>query len=253
MPEAADVADGLRYARCMPTAVLIGANRGLGLGFARYLLQAGYELHATVRDPENCSDLRALAEQPAPSGGGQGSLNIYALEVACADSRRNFVDQLGLGQIDLLIHNAGIYGPSRVTMGSMDEDTWKQVLWVDTVAPLMCVQELLPKIRAASNAKIALLTSRVGSIADNQSGAGYFYRSAKAGLNAAGRSLALDLAPEGISVLLLHPGWVKTDMGGDNAPLEIPESIDGMMEQIDLLSVENSGRFVDWSGTELPW
>ncbi len=106
---------------------------------------------------------------------------------------------------------------------------------------------------SADGARVALLTSRVGSIADNQSGAGYYYRSSKAGLNAAGRSLALDLATEGIHVLLLHPGWVRTDMGGENAPLEVPESIEGMMEQIDQLSAENSGQFVDWSGTEIPW
>ncbi len=239
----------------MPNAVLIGANRGLGLGFARHLLQTGYDLHATVRNPDSCDELRSLsaADAPAAEGCGEGSLNIYPLEVACADSRARIGEQLNVDSIDLLIHNAGIYGPSQVLVDSMDEDTWKEVLWVDTVAPLMCVQTLLPRIRAADQPKIALLTSRVGSIADNQSGAGYFYRSAKAGLNAAGRSLALDLAPENISVLLLHPGWVRTDMGGPNAPLEIPESIDGMMEQIDQLTMETSGRFVDWSGTELPW
>lgn len=238
----------------MPTAVLIGANRGLGLGFARYLLRAGYDLHATVRNPDSCAELQALAKPAdvAP-GSSYGSLSIYPLEVACADSRQAFGEQLAADSVNLLIHNAGIYGPSSVQVDTMDEETWKEVLWVDTIAPLMCVQQLLPRLRNADHAKIALLTSRVGSIADNQSGAGYFYRSAKAGLNAAGRSLALDLATDQIPVLLLHPGWVRTDMGGENAPLEVPESIAGMMEQIDLLSLENSGQFVDWSGTEIPW
>jgi len=232
----------------MPTAVLIGANRGLGLGFARYLLQAGYDLHATIRNPDSCHELRAVGET-SPSG----NLVLHTLDVANCDSRRAFCDQLDVGAIDLLIHNAGIYGPSQVPLGTIDVETWQQILWVNTIAPVMCVQELLPRLRAANGAKVALLTSRVGSIADNQSGAGYYYRSSKAGLNAAGRSLALDLAAEGIHVLLLHPGWVRTDMGGENAPLEVPESIDGMMEQIDQLSAENSGQFVDWSGTQIPW
>jgi NAD(P)-dependent dehydrogenase (short-subunit alcohol dehydrogenase family) len=231
----------------MPSAVLIGANRGLGLGFAKNLLRAGYDLHATVRDPNACSELMQLGES-CPQ-----QLHVYPFEVTNAESRRHFVDTLAISQIDLLIHNAGIYGPPKVPLGTIDEETWKQVLWVDTVAPLLLVQDLLPRLRAADAAKIALLTSKVGSIADNDYGACYFYRSAKAGLNAAGRSLAIDLTPEGISVILLHPGWVRTDMGGEAAPLEVPESVAGMLQQIEQLSIQTTGRFVDYSGAHIPW
>lgn len=131
------------------------------------------------------------------------------------------------------------------------------MLHIDTVAPLLVAQELLPNLRAAAQAnglaKIAFLSSKMGSIGDNGSGGSYMYRSAKAGLNAAARSLSIDLATEHIAVRLLHPGWVATDMGGASAPLQIDESVAGMLQQIDALELASSGSFVDWSGAAIPW
>lgn len=230
----------------MENVLVIGGNRGLGFGFVQSLLdRKAYFVHATTRDLEASEDLRALQDHP--------QLRLHALDVAKEDARAEFVEELDGLPLDLVIHNAGIYGPHGLNLGELPETEWRKVLHVDTVAPLLMAQALLPNLKAASPSRIAFLTSRMGSIADNGSGGSYLYRSAKAGLNAAVRSLALDLQADGISVLLLHPGWVQTRMGGDHAPLTVEESVRGMLERIREMDLESSGRFVDWSGEEIPW
>lgn len=152
-----------------------------------------------------------------------------------------------------MIHNAGIYGPHGLQIGELPEQEWQKVLHVDTVAPLLMAQALHKNLKQGTAPRIAFLTSRMGSIADNGSGGSYLYRSAKAGLNAAVRSLALDWRADGIATVLLHPGWVRTRMGGETAPLGIEESVRGMIERIRETNLENSSRFVDWRGEEIPW
>jgi len=233
----------------MKKVLVVGANRGLRLGFTEALLSRGYEVVATVREPLHAALLEKMAAE-AP-------LDILQLDVACADSRRRFFRAMTARKIDTVIHNAGIYGPRGVIAGELPEKAWMEVLHVDTVAPLMVVQGLLPQLRqnaaAAHPTAIHFLTSRMGSIADNGSGGNYLYRSAKAGLNAAVRSLALDLAGDGIRVQLLHPGWVQTGMGGEQAPLTVQESVEGLLERCAELEMADSGRFVDWTGAEIPW
>lgn len=233
----------------MKDVLVIGANRGLGLGFVEALLARGCHVVATVREPMHAGMLtKRAAVEP---------LEILALDVGKADSRERFHRDMASRKIDTVIHNAGIYGPRGLQAGELTEDAWMEVLHIDTVAPLLTAQGLLPQMRASATAgkktSFHFLTSLMGSIGDNGSGGSYLYRSAKAGLNAAVRSLSLDLASEDIAVQLLHPGWVRTGMGGERAPLEIKESVAGMIERIDELTLPQSGRFVDYSGKALPW
>lgn len=238
----------------LPTLV-IGASRGLGRGFVEQLLARGESVYATTRRPQ---DAEALVELAAGLGGDAPTrLRTFELDVADPASREAFFVALGEQPIGTVIYNAGIYGPRGLAPGELPEQEWLEVLHVDTVAPLMVAQGLLPHLRAAATTgttvKLAFLTSLMGSIADNGSGGSYLYRSAKAGLNAAVRSLALDLAEDDIAVRLLHPGWVRTDMGGAQAPLDIDTSVAGMLARIDELDASLSGTFVDWSGSSLPW
>lgn len=231
----------------MRTSLVVGASRGLGRGFVEQLLARGDHVLATVRSESDAEALSAL-----PNQGGR--LEIMALDVADADSRSGFAAELSDRPIDLLIHNAGIYGTKGLTVGELPEEEWLEVLHVNSVAPLLVAQALLPNLRAAQGpAKIAFLTSKMGSIGDNGSGGSYQYRSSKAALNAAGFSLSLDLASDGIAVVLLHPGWVATDMGGDNAPLGVQQSVEGMLARIDETELATSGRFVDYAGESIPW
>jgi len=233
----------------MKDAVVIGANRGLGLGFTAALLARDCRVVATVRKALEASMLEKMAiENP---------LEILQLDVTDAASRARFHRDMATRTVDTVIHNAGIYGPRGLGIGELPEDAWREVLHVDTVAPLLTIQGLLPQLRKSAAAghptAIHVLTSRMGSIADNGSGGNYLYRSAKAGLNAAVHSLALDLENDGIRVQLLHPGWVQTSMGGDQAPLTVEESVAGMLARMDELEMGDTGRFVDWSGAEIPW
>lgn len=231
----------------MQTSLVIGASRGLGRGFVEQLLARGDHVLATVRKEADAEELGEL-----PNQGGR--LEIFQLDVADAASRAAFIDELGDRPIDLLIHNAGIYGTKGLAPGQLPEDEWLDVLHVNSVAPLMVAQALLPNLRASEGpATIAFLTSKMGSIGDNGSGGSYLYRSSKAALNAAGYSLALDLAGDDIAVVLLHPGWVATDMGGEQAPLDVQQSVEGMIARIGETDASNSGRFVDYAGESIPW
>ncbi|MCH2100317.1 MAG: SDR family oxidoreductase [Planctomycetes bacterium] len=236
----------------MTSTLVVGASRGLGRGFVERLLTRGDQVIATTRNEADADVLHTIAS----SLGANNRLETLSCDVAIADSRSALAEALDGRAIHTLIHNAGIYGPKGICMGELPETDWKRVLHVNTIAPILTAQALLPQLRAGATkggAKVAFLTSLMGSITDNSSGGSYLYRSAKAGLNAAARSLAIDLAPDEISVLLLHPGWVQTDMGGIAAPLEIGESVAGMLARIDNLSLSDSGSFVNWSGKSLPW
>ncbi|MET4710380.1 NAD(P)-dependent dehydrogenase (short-subunit alcohol dehydrogenase family) [Endozoicomonas sp. NE43] len=153
-------------------------------------------------------------------------------------------------RIDLLINNAGMYG-ERLSFGEVTEQEWMKVLRVNTVAPLLVVQELVDLM--ADDGKVLLMTSKMGSIEDNTSGGSYIYRSSKAALNAVGKSLAHDLSGRGISVAICHPGWVQTDMGGPNALITTETSIHGLREVMEQLTVDTSGQFFSYDGSTISW
>ncbi len=232
----------------MPNVVVTGCSRGIGLEFVRQLLARGDRVLAGARRPESSEELMALADAH------REQLTVLPLDVTNAAHRANLVATLGAqGTVDLLINNAGVYGPNADRLGQTDEAGWLETFRVNTIAPRQMVEALLPALQRASHPRIALLTSKMGSIADNGSGGLYCYRSSKAALNAVGMSLARDLADRGILTLLLHPGWVLTDMGGPEAEITVTESVSAMLHTLDGASETDNGRFIDIDGSTIPW
>jgi NAD(P)-dependent dehydrogenase (short-subunit alcohol dehydrogenase family) len=222
----------------VPTVLITGAGRGIGLEFARQYAAAGWRVVATAR-----GEADALAALP-------GEIRIESLDMRDFAALEAFPERLGGEPLDLFIANAGVSGPQRIgTSAAADE--WQQVHAVNAVAPVLLAESLLPHLLAARG-KLAAMTSRMGSIADS-SGGYVAYRASKAALNAAWRALALDLAGRPVSLVLLHPGWAQTDMGGPSATLPVAASVAGLRQVIAALRPEDSGAFLDYQGRTLPW
>lgn len=226
----------------MPTVLVTGANRGLGLEFVRQYAADGWRVRACCRAPGDAHELKALA----------GDIKVHGLDVADLDSIRALADTLAGEAIDVLVNNAGVYG-RRQSLRSIDYRAWLSMLQVNVLGAVATTEAFLPHLERGGMKRVALITSQMGSIADNSSGGAYAYRSSKAALNAAGRSLAVDLAPDGFIVLLLHPGWVRTDMGGPGGKIDPPESVAGMRRGIADAKPRHSGRFFRYDGSEIPW
>ena len=230
----------------MANILITGTNRGIGLEFVKQYLAAGHHVFATCRDPANAGELSSLAE-------GNPSLTLLALDVGSDASIDALPGQLAGVAIDIFINNAGVYGPRDVEVGKMDGSEWSTVFRINAIAPLLVTQALMQNLRAGQDKVLAYITSKMGSIADNQGGGSYIYRSSKAALNAAVRSLAIDHAHEGFKAAVLHPGWVRTDMGGPNGLIDTTTSVSGLIEVIDQLDHEKSGGFFNYDGNEIPW
>lgn len=231
----------------MSTVLITGANRGLGLEFSRQYAEAGWRVLACCRDPDRADELRRLASV-------WPTLALYRLDVGDFAAVDALARELAAESIDVLLNNAGVYGDSAQTpFGALDYDLWQKVLRIDTLAPMKLAEAFLPHVERSQTKLIVAITSLMGSIADNGGGGSIMYRSAKAALNAAMKSLSIDLRGRGVGVLLLHPGWVKTDMGGPNAPTLPEESVSGMRRVIATYAPSDSGRFLDFRGQELPW
>jgi len=230
----------------MPQTLLItGANRGIGLALTRLYAQEGWQIHACCRHPEQADDLLRLA-------GDYPGLSLHALDVAESDQIRTLARQLS-GPIDILCNNAGIYGPADTRFGHTDEQAWLECLRVNCIAPMKMAEAFVEQLASSQRKTLANLTSKMGSMADNGSGGSYLYRSSKAALNAVMKSAALDLRPRGIKVALLHPGWVKTDMGGPNAEISTAQSASQMRTILEQMRLEDSGTFYDIDGSLIPW
>ena len=158
-----------------------------------------------------------------------------------------------LPALDVLINNAGYYGPKGYGFGNTDIDEWRKVLEINTIAPLKLVEALFPNLQKGQLKKIACLSSKVGSMTENTSGGGYIYRSSKAALNSVVKSLSNDLSSQDFTVLALHPGWVQTEMGGPNALIDTQTSAAGLVEVIESADLSRSGEFINYDGTALPW
>ena len=230
----------------MTNVVVTGANRGLGLGFVKNYLGKNVNVVSTTRDLKSSKELLALKER------FPNNLEIFELDLL-KDSVKNTLENfLGDRPIDILINNAGV-GSTNQHLEAVSPKPWLEVLKVNLIAPLMVTQSIIDNVKKGSDKKIYFLSSQLGSIADNTSGGMYIYRSSKTGLNQVVKSLSVDLKPQGITVVSLHPGWVKTDMGGPNAPVSIDESIEGMTQVIDTTDIRDTGRFLNYDGKELPW
>jgi NAD(P)-dependent dehydrogenase (short-subunit alcohol dehydrogenase family) len=227
----------------MPSVLISGANRGLGLEFARQYLAAGWRVHGAVRDPARATALAGL----------DGDIEVHPLEATDKRSLDQLAAALKGTPIDLVIANAGVAGPRGMTPELVDRESWIETLAVNAIAPVALAGALRRNLEKGQHKKAVAISSRLGSISSNESGGLYVYRSAKAALNAAWRSLAIDWRPAGIICVVLHPGWVRTDMGGANADLTPEVSVAGMRRVIEGLSPAETGRFFNYDAAEIPW
>jgi len=229
-----------------PTILITGANRGIGLELTEQFAEDGWQVLACCRNPTDAGKLQALSEQDL-------AIELHELDVTNYQQMAILADQLGNRPIDILLSNAGIYGSKGVGFGEVDAQEWRQVLEVNTIAPLMLVQSFVEQVAASQQKLVAVISSKVGSIADNSSGGSYIYRSSKTAVNQVVKSLSIDLAGRDISVISLHPGWVKTDMGGPNAEISTDESVSGLKRILQSAGLAQSGQFIEFNGSSIPW
>jgi NAD(P)-dependent dehydrogenase (short-subunit alcohol dehydrogenase family) len=224
--------------------LITGANRGIGLEFTKQYAADGWKVLACCRKPESASALQTLADT-------HRNVHVLGLDVADFAHIDALATQLKDESIDLLINNAGVYPQS--SFGDTNYDDWAKAFKVNSMATLKMAEAFVQHITRSQLKKIATLTSKMGSIDDNTSGESYSYRSTKTAVNMVMKSLSIDLKPYGISVVTLHPGWVKTDMGGYNALIDTHTSVTGLREVIDNLNISNTGRFIGFDGREIAW
>ncbi|MGB5080333.1 MAG: SDR family oxidoreductase [Burkholderiales bacterium] len=222
------------------TVLITGASRGLGREFAKQYARDRWKVIGTVRDDKSAAALAKLGAE------------ALRADVADRQSLERLAARLKDVPIDVLICNAGIYGPRQARLGRLDYAGWEEVMRVNVFGPAATVEALLENVAASNKKIIALISSRLGSIAGSDGGE-YLYASSKAALNAIGKAMSLDLAPRGITVVSLTPGWVRTDMGGKGAPLDPETSIAGMREVIEGLTPEKTGRFISYDGSVVAW
>ena len=225
----------------MSNILIIGANRGLGLEFAKQYSELGHHIFATTRDKSKSDQLVATA-----------NTTVLELDLNEDKSIDRFIDEMSSIKIDILIHNSGIFRDEQLSE-DLEIDAWMNEMRINAITPIIVARKLKQNVLEGKDKKIIFISSQMGSIDDNYSGRFYFYRSSKSALNSAAKSLAIDWKDKNISVLMLHPGWVKTDMGGKSAKLEIPDSIQRMIQVISDLNLETSGSFVNYEGNKLEW
>lgn len=236
----------------MPTVFITGANRGLGLEFTRQYLADDWEVFASCRKPGAAQALNELAA-------GNDKVHILQLDVCDVPAIRRTGAELANQPIDVLINNAGIFGPKRraesdlgQTFGHLDENVCMDVFRVNSVAPLMMAEALLPSILASEQKKIITISSILGSITRTE-GQIYAYRMSKAAVDMAMANLAIDLADQGVLVSVISPGWVKTDMGGEGADLTPEQSIRSVRRVIAELDESRNGVLLDYQGELVGW
>ena len=231
----------------MPTVLITGTNRGLGLEFVRQYAAEGWQVFAACRAPDNAKELQQLS---AESG---GRIRVLAMDVTDTASVRAAAAALKGEAIDLLLNSAGIGSPQNQRIGGLDYEAWTRVLDTNTLGPMRVVEAFLENVARSTLKRIVTITSGMGSLEDNMSGGSYAYRSSKAAVNMVMKSLAIDLAPRGITCVVMNPGWVRTDMGGSGGKLSPAESVTAMRPVIASLKPEDSGKFLNYTGKPYPW
>lgn len=229
----------------MSQVFITGANRGIGLALTKLYLRDGWDVVACCRTPAQADDLLYLiSDNPG--------LEVYQLDVTDNDAVNELAVELRDRAFDVLINNAGYYGPHNMGLGDLDLNEWRQVIEINTIAPLNIVQAFLPHLKQARGT-VVNMTSKMGSMEDNHSGGSYFYRSSKAALNAITKSLSIDLAVYGMKAIVVHPGWVRTEMGGPHGLIDTQQSATGIKQLIDNLDDKQNGGFFDYQGNIIPW
>jgi NAD(P)-dependent dehydrogenase (short-subunit alcohol dehydrogenase family) len=221
--------------------LVTGANRGIGLEFVQQLQAKGYDVIGTARKPESADELKATGAR------------VEQLDVTDAASVAALAESLDGEAIDILINNAGMLNRTDSTLDTLDFEVMERSFQVNSLGPLRVTQALLPNLRAGEGKKVVNITSRMGSIEQTSGGGAYSYRTSKTALNMINKIISLELADEGFINIVMHPGWVRTDMGGENATLSKTESVSGMLGVINGLTAESNGRFFNYDGSDLPW
>ena len=226
----------------MATWIITGGNRGIGKEFIHQLLSKNQTVITGVRFPEQMDFKHEL-------------LSIFKLDVSDSQSVTEFAQSVSQNteQVDVLVNNAGRMDGRWQTIGEVDPDVSLDVLNVNTIGPLRVTQALWPLLEKTGNSKVANISSLMGSIDDCLSGRSYAYRTSKTGLNMITKILSVEGQDSDVSVSCYHPGWVQTDMGGERAPVQPHESVEGLIGLIEMQTIERSGRFFEYTGVELPW
>ncbi|MFK7859344.1 MAG: SDR family oxidoreductase [Granulosicoccus sp.] len=225
----------------MTTYLITGANRGIGLEMTRQVLAQGHRVIATCRSLSTANELSSLV----------GSLDVYELDVTDASATLALAERLDSLVLDVLVNNAGVMA-ERQSVNDMDYDEWISSFVVNAIAPWRVSVAFASHLDASSSPRLITLTSQMGSMERARSDR-VSYRSSKAAANMAMRTLALEWKARGVTVCMLHPGWVRTDMGGSDAAVGTIESAAGLLKVIEALTIEDTGRFLDFEGQEIPW
>lgn len=237
----------------MRTVLITGANRGIGLEFVKQYVAEGESVHACCRRPGGAAELRALEKAHSLR------LHVHALDVTRTEAVQRLAGALSETPIDILINNAGVFGPKvktdmdlRQSFGHIDEEIVAKVIRINAVAPLVVAQAFTEHVARSSGRTMVAISSALGSITES-AGGHYAYRMSKAALNMAMATLARDLETRRISVRVLCPGWVKTEMGGPDAPQTVEASVKGLRRMIDAEPLRGIASFQLFDGTPLPW
>jgi NAD(P)-dependent dehydrogenase (short-subunit alcohol dehydrogenase family) len=231
----------------MPSVLVTSASRGLGLEFTAQYVGDGWHVYAACRDPQSAEKLQRLGQN------NPRRLNILTMDVTDSSSIARAAAVIQNAAIDVLINTAGVTGKPNQSVGNVDYLAWAQVLDVNTMGPLRVIETFVHHVARSERKVIVTITSGMGSLADNTSGGSVAYRTSKAAVNMVMRSAAIDLAPRGISCVLVNPGWVRTDMGGSAATLAPEESVAALRRLIETFGPAQSGRFFHYDGSEYPW
>lgn len=232
----------------MATILITGANRGLGLEWVRQYAGLGWQVIATCRHPEQATGLHQHA-------GAHENVEIHRLDVTHAEEIAELALQLRARPIDILLNNAGVYFEKFASdrLGEVFYPEWEETLRVNTLGPVRVTEAFAGHVARSTRRLVVAITSHMGSIAEIESPGSYAYRSSKAALNAVMKGVSLELRPHGVGVLLLHPGWVRTRMGGPDAPIEVGESVEGMRRVLDAFDMRRTGGFFNYQGKNIPW
>jgi NAD(P)-dependent dehydrogenase (short-subunit alcohol dehydrogenase family) len=232
----------------MPSILITGSNRGMGLEWVRQYADLGWRVYATCRFPEQAEDLKQISQQ-------HSNLSIHQLDITKPDHVQCITQDLADSKLDILVNNAGVYYErwGKDKLGTIDYNAWQESFNVNTLGAVRVTEALRGNLALGEKRLVVAVSSHMGSIEDTKAPNDYAYRSSKAALNIAMKGLVYELSDYGIGILLFHPGWVSTRMGGSDAPLTAKESVSNMRALVDKFQQEESGQFYRHDGVIIPW
>jgi NAD(P)-dependent dehydrogenase (short-subunit alcohol dehydrogenase family) len=232
----------------MPSILITGSNRGMGLEWARQYAELDWRVYATCRFPEKAGDLKQLRQK-------HNSLSIHQLDITKPDHVQRIAQDLTNAKLDILVNNAGVYYErwGQDKLGTIDYRAWQKTFNVNTLGAVRVTEALRENLAQGENRLVVAISSHMGSIEDTKEPNDYAYRSSKAALNVVMKGLVYELSDYGVGILLFHPGWVRTRMGGSEAPLSAEESVSNMRALVDKFQQKDSGRFYRHDGVIIPW